>query len=333
MADREAEREYDIVIVGGGPAGLTAALYAGRNKVRAALVEAKGAVVDGALMGAGGQLLNTELIEDYPGVRSILGPDLAEIMSEQARQFGTEMIAASVERIRVEPDGTKVVETDQGDLRAPAVIITAGGNPRKLGIPGEAELAGVGVSYCAVCDGAFFQGAHLAVVGGGDAAVEEGVFLTRFASRVTIIHRRSELRAQPILVEEARENPKVDFLMDTAVEAIEGDRKVTQLRLRNTVSGEASTLEVGGVFIFIGFLPNTGLVDTHVEHDAGGYYTTDPMTMETSVPGIFAAGDVRSQLTRQVTTAVGDATTATIAATKWVEERARERRTASVEAR
>jgi thioredoxin reductase (NADPH) len=333
VADREAEREYDIVIVGGGPAGLTAALYAGRNKVRAALVEAKGAVVDGALMGAGGQLLNTELIEDYPGVRSILGPDLAEIMSEQARQFGTEMIAASVERIRVEPDGTKVVETDQGDLRAPAVIITAGGNPRKLGIPGEAELAGVGVSYCAVCDGAFFQGAHLAVVGGGDAAVEEGVFLTRFASRVTIIHRRSELRAQPILVEEARENPKVDFLMDTAVEAIEGDRKVTQLRLRNTVSGEASTLEVGGVFIFIGFLPNTGLVDTHVEHDAGGYYTTDPMTMETSVPGIFAAGDVRSQLTRQVTTAVGDATTATIAATKWVEERARERRTASVEAR
>ena len=326
MPDREAEREYDIVIVGGGPAGLTAALYAGRNKVRAALLEAKGAVVDGALMGAGGQLLNTELIEDYPGVRSILGPDLAEIMAEQARQFGTEMIAASVERIRVEPDGTKVVETDQGDLRAPAVIITAGGNPRKLGIPGEAELAGVGVSYCAVCDGAFFQGAHLAVVGGGDAAVEEGVFLTRYASRVTIIHRRSELRAQPILVEAAREDPKIDFLLDTVVEAIEGDRRVTQLRLRNTVSGEAGTLEVGGVFIFVGFLPNTGLVDTHVDHDAAGYYVTDPMTMETSVPGIFAAGDVRSQLTRQVTTAVGDATTATIAATKWVEERARARR-------
>ena len=332
MADHDAEREYDIVIVGGGPAGLTAALYAGRNKVRAALLEAKGAVVDGALMGAGGQLLNTELIEDYPGVRSILGPDLAEIMAEQARQFGTEMIAASVERIRVEPDGTKVVETDQGELRAPAVIITAGGNPRKLGVPGEAELAGVGVSYCAVCDGAFFQGAHLAVVGGGDAAVEEGVFLTRYASRVTIIHRRAELRAQPILVEQARENPKIDFLLDTVVEAIEGDRKVAQLRLRNTVTGQVSSLEVGGVFIFIGFLPNTGLVDTHVEHDAGGYYVTDPMTMETSVPGIFAAGDVRSQLTRQVTTAVGDATTATIAATKWVEERARERRKAGAEA-
>ncbi|MGA9114617.1 MAG: FAD-dependent oxidoreductase [Candidatus Dormiibacterota bacterium] len=326
MADRVAEREYDIVIVGGGPAGLTAALYAGRNKVRAALVEAKGAMVDGKLLGAGGQLLNTELIEDYPGVRSILGPDLAEIMTEQAQQFGTEMLAGSVERIRVDPDGTKVVETDQGALRAPAVIITAGGNPRKLGVPGEAELAGVGVSYCAVCDGAFFQGAHLAVVGGGDAAVEEAVFLTRFANRVTIVHRRGELRAQPILAEEARRNPKVDFILDTVVEAIEGDRKVKSLRLRNVVSGEVSSLEVGGVFIFVGFLPNTGLVDTHVDHDPAGYYLTDPLTMETSVPGIFAAGDVRSQLTRQVTTAVGDATTATIAATKWVEERARRQR-------
>ena len=333
MADRQAEREYDIVIVGGGPAGLTAALYAGRNKVRAVLLEAKGAVVDGALMGAGGQLLNTELIEDYPGVRSILGPDLAQIMTEQAAQFGTEMIAASVERIRVEPDGTKVVETDQGELRAPTVIITAGGNPRKLGVPGEAELAGVGVSYCAVCDGAFFQGAHLAVVGGGDAAVEEGLFLTRYASRVTIIHRRGEFRAQPILVEEARENPKVDFIFDTVVEAIEGAPKVNRVLLRNVVTGEASSLDVGGVFIFVGFLPNTGLVDTHVDHDAAGYYVTNPLTMETSVPGIFAAGDVRSQLTRQVTTAVGDATTATIAATKWVEERARRLRAGSVEAR
>ena len=324
MADREPEREYDIVIVGAGPAGLTAALYAGRNKVRAVLVEAKGAVVDGTLVGAGGQLLNTELIEDYPGVKSIHGPALAEIMTEQAQQFGTEMIAAAVERIHVEPDGTKLVETDQGVLRAPAVIITAGGNPRKLDVPGEAELAGLGVSYCAVCDGAFFSGAHLAVVGGGDAAVEEAVFLTRFASRVTIIHRRQELRAQPILVEEARHNPKIDFILDTVVEAIEGDGKVKQVRLRNVETGEVSRLEVGGVFIFVGFLPNTGLVDTHIDHDKSGYYLTDPLTMETSIPGIFAAGDVRSQLTRQVTTAVGDATTTTIAAAKWVEERARQ---------
>lgn len=320
MTEQKTDREYDIVIVGAGPAGLTAALYAGRNKVRAALVEAKGALVEGALMGGGGQLLNTELIEDYPGVKSILGPDLAEIMADQARQFGTEMVAATVETIRVEADGMKVVETDTGELRAPAVIITAGGNPRKLHVPGEAELAGRGVSYCAVCDGAFFQGVHLAVVGGGDAAVEEAIFLTRFASHVTIIHRRQEFRAQAILLDDAEHHPKIEFLRNTVVEAIEGHMMAERLRLRDVETGEASTLEVGGVFIFVGFLPNTGLVDTHVNHDAGGYYVTDPMTMETSVPGIFAAGDVRSQLTRQVTTAVGDATTATIAATKWVEE-------------
>ena len=163
--------------------------------------------------------------------------------------------------------------------------------------------------------------------------MEEGLFLTRYASRVTIIHRRGEFRAQPILMEEARENPKVDFILDTVVEAIEGAPKVSRVRLRNVVTGELSSLDVGGVFIFVGFLPNTGLVDTHVDHDAAGYYVTDPMTMETSVPGIFAAGDVRSQLTRQVTTAVGDGTTATIAATKWVEERARRLRAGSAEAR
>ncbi len=317
------DREYDIVIVGGGPAGLTAALYAGRNKVRAALVEAKAAMVDGTLFGAGGQLLNTELIEDYPGVKSILGRDLAEIMTEQAKEFGTEMIAATVNAIRVEPDGKKVVSTDEGDLRAPAVIVTAGGNPRKLDVPGEEEFAGRGVSYCAVCDGAFFPGAHLAVVGGGDAAVEEAIFLTRFAKRVTIIHRRGEFRAQPILVEDAKSNPKIDFILNTVVEEIAGGQKVQRLRLRDVATQEVSTLEVGGVFIFVGFLPNTGLLTEHVEHDKAGYYVTDPLTMETSVPGVYAAGDVRSQLTRQVTTAVGDATTATIAAAKYVEEFAR----------
>jgi thioredoxin reductase (NADPH) len=325
------DREYDIVIVGGGPAGLTAALYAGRNKVRAALVEAKAAVVDGTLFGAGGQLLNTELIEDYPGVKSILGRDLAEIMTDQAKEFGAEMIAATVNEIRVEPDGMKVVSTDEGDLRAPAVIVTAGGNPRKLDVPGEQEFAGRGVSYCAVCDGAFFQDAHLAVIGGGDAAIEEAVFLTRFASKVTIIHRRGELRAQPILVEEARSNPKIEWILGTVVEEIQGDQKVQRLRLRNVQTEELSTLEVGGVFIFVGFLPNTGLVTEHVEHDKAGYYVTDPLTMETSVPGVYAAGDVRSQLTRQVTTAVGDATTATIAAAKYVEEWARHGATRSME--
>ena len=304
--------EFDIAIIGAGPAGLTAALYAGRNKLNAVLIESKA---------PGGQLLNTELIEDYPGFLSILGGDLAAVMLQQATHFGAELVSSLVNRVRVEASGVKVVETDDGEFRAPAVIVTAGGNPRKLDVPGEQEYAGRGVSYCAVCDGAFFQNRELAVIGGGDAAIEEGLFLTRYASKVTIIHRRSEFRAQPILLEEAKAHPKVEIVTDTVVEAIEGDeQKVTNLRLRHVVTGAESTMDVGGVFIFVGFIPNTGLVDTHVDHDKAGYYVTDPMTMMTNVPGLFAAGDVRSQLTRQITTAVGDATTATIAAGKWVEE-------------
>jgi thioredoxin reductase (NADPH) len=306
--------EFDIAIIGAGPAGLTAALYAGRSKIRAVVIESKA---------PGGQLLNTELIEDYPGFKSILGGDLAAVMLAQAEHFGAEMVYSPVNRIRVQADGMKVVETDAGEYRAPAVIVTAGGNPRKLDVPGEMELAGRGVSYCAVCDGAFFEGLKLAVIGGGDAAVEEAMFLTRYAEKVTLIHRREQFRAQPILIEEARDHPKIDILVNKVVESIEGDQKVSHVQLRDVVSGEQSRLDVGGVFIFVGFIPNTGLVDQHIEHDAAGYYLTDPMTMMTNVPGIFAAGDVRAQLTRQITTAVGDATTATIAASKWVEERAR----------
>ena len=310
MADEQ--RSFDIAIIGAGPAGLTAALYAGRNKEHAVLLESKA---------PGGQLLNTELIEDYPGITSVLGVDLAQVMLDQALGFGTELVSAEVSRIRVHHDGTKTLETSAGDFTAPAVIITAGGNPRKLDIPGEDELAGRGVSYCAVCDGAFFKDVHLAVVGGGDAAVEEAIFLTRYASKVTIIHRRDHFRAQGILQEEARENPKIEFLLETVVDSIDGDDgKVAQVSVHNTQTGEAGKLDVGGVFIFIGFVPNTGLVDVHVDHDKAGYYLTDPTTLMTSVPGIFAAGDVRSQLTRQITTAVGDATTATMAAAAWVKD-------------
>jgi thioredoxin reductase (NADPH) len=306
--------EYDIAIIGAGPAGLTAALYAGRSKIRAVVIEAKA---------PGGQLLNTELIEDYPGFKSILGGDLAAVMLAQAEQFGAEMVYSPVNRIRIGEDGLKVIETESGEYRAPAVIITAGGNPRKLDVPGEEEFAGRGVSYCAVCDGAFFEGLELAVIGGGDAAVEEAIFLTRYASKVTLVHRREEFRAQPILIEEARTHPKIEILTNAVVESIEGDQKVSHLHLRDTETGQRSRLDLGGVFIFVGFIPNTTLVDAHIDHDKGGYYVTDPMTMMTNVPGIFAAGDVRAQLTRQITTAVGDATTATLAASKWVEERAR----------
>ena len=314
--------EYDLAIIGAGPAGLTAALYAGRSKIRAVVIEARA---------PGGQLLNTELIEDYPGFKSILGGDLAAAMLAQAEHFGTEMVYSPVNRIRVEADGIKVIETDAGDYRAPAVIITAGGNPRKLGVPGEVELAGRGVSYCAVCDGAFFQGLELAVVGGGDAAVEEAMFLTRYANKVTLIHRREEFRAQPILIDEARKHPKIEILTNKIVVSIEGEQCVTHLQLRDAVTDETSRLDAGGAFIFVGFIPNTSLVDAHLDHDNAGYYLTDPMTMMTNVPGIFAAGDVRAQLTRQITTAVGDATTATLAASKWLEERARGHQEVAVE--
>lgn len=308
---------YDIAIIGAGPAGLAAALYAGRNRMRTVVLESRV---------PGGHLLNTELIEDYPGQESILGRDLADIMLRQTTRFGAELISTGVTRIAVNTDGTKRIETDNGDIEARAVILSAGGTPRKLDVPGEADLAGRGVSYCAVCDGAFFQGEHLAVVGGGDAAIEEGLFLTRYASRVTIIHWRNAFRAQPVLLEQARRNPSVELIVDTVVEAIEGEEKVDRVRLRNVKSNESSALAVGGVFIFIGFIPNTGLVDAHLEHDPAGYYVTDPRTMMTSVPGIFAAGDVRSQLTRQITTAVGDATTAAIAAMRWVGEARRDSR-------
>ncbi|MGH7639932.1 MAG: thioredoxin-disulfide reductase [Candidatus Dormibacteria bacterium] len=307
------ERQYEIAVIGAGPAGLTAALYGGRALKRTLVIE------QGL---PGGQLLNTEDVEDYPGFARVKGPELAQTMTEHALTFGAEMVTARVERIVPQEDGLKRIELEEGEpYLARAVIITAGGKPRKLEIAGEQEYAGRGVSYCAVCDGAFFKGQHLAVVGGGDAAVEEATFLTRYASRVTLIHRRLEFRAQPVLLERARQNPKVDFLRERVVEEIEGGEggSVTGLRLRHLPSGRAEELAVGGVFIFIGFLPNTSLLSVHADHDAQGYYRTDS-SMMTSVEGVFAAGDVRSQLTRQVTTAVGDATTAAIAATKLVEE-------------
>ena len=305
------ERYYEIAIVGAGPAGLTAALYAGRALKRTVLIEA------GI---PGGELLNTEDVEDYPGFASIKGPELAAKMTEHALMFGAELAPARVTAISLERDGSKRLELEEGEpYFADAVIITAGGRPRKLGISGEEEYAGRGVSYCAVCDGAFFKGEHLAVVGGGDAAVEEALFLTRYASEVTIIHRRDEFRAQPLLVERAHRNGKIDFAMNTVVEEIVGDgARVHKLRLHQAGIGRDEELEVGGVFIFIGFLPNTGLIRAHADHDSQGYYLTDA-NMMTSVPGIYAAGDVRAQLTRQVTTAVGDATTAALAATKQVE--------------
>ncbi|HUY96453.1 MAG TPA: thioredoxin-disulfide reductase [Verrucomicrobiae bacterium] len=306
------ELHYDVAVIGAGPAGMTAAMYAARALKRTALFEAKL---------PGGELLNTELIEDYPGFESITGAELAQRMADHSLRFGAELLPRRVTAIVPRADGGHRVEVEDGPpYTADAVIITAGGEPRKLGVVGEQEYAGRGVSYCAICDGAFFRGEHLAVVGGGDAALEEAAFLTRYARQVTIIHRRDQFRAQPLLIERARANPKIDFVMNQVVESVVGDgQRVSGVSLRQVHTQVSSELSVGGVFVFVGFLPNTQLVVGHVDHDAQGYYRTDEQ-MRTSVPGIFAAGDVRAQLTRQITTAVGDATTAAVAATKYVEE-------------
>jgi thioredoxin reductase (NADPH) len=299
--------EYDVVIVGGGPAGLAAALYTAR-------MDLKTIVIDRGPLG--GQLLNTELIEDYPGFESILGSELATKMGEHARKFGVEVRDFEpVQEIDVEGK-TKVVRLESGEeLRAPALIMAAGGLPRYLQVPGEKEFWGRGVSYCAVCDGAFFKGQELAVVGGGDAAVEEGDFLTRYASKVYIIHRRSELRAQPILIDRAKANPKIQFIFEAQVKEIVGDSKVQVVRYEQ--HGNQKELAVGGVFVFVGFVPNSGLFKVHVNHDEAGYIVTD-RNMQTSVDGIWAVGDVRSQLTKQIATAVGDGTTAAVAASMYV---------------
>lgn len=303
-------KTYDLIVVGAGPAGLCAALYAGRSMLKSVVIE-RGA--------PGGELLNTELIEDYPGFESIMGFELSERMAAHALKFGAEMLTDSVTGVEKREDGWFLVTTESGaQLEAPAVILTAGGTPTKLDIPGELEYAGKGVSYCAVCDGHFFRGEVLAVVGGGDAATEEADFLTRYASKVYIIHRRREFRASPILQKRVFENPKIEVIWDTVVERIEGDANaVKHLALRNVVTGATSQLLVGGVFVFIGFRPNTGVVKGHLEHDGAGYIVTDDVMMS-SIPGLFAAGDVRAQLTRQITTAVGDATTAVIAASKYL---------------
>jgi thioredoxin reductase (NADPH) len=307
------DHQFDLIIVGGGPAGLCAAMYAGRAMLRAVLLE-RGL--------PGGELLNTEKVEDYPGFTSILGPDLAAKMAEHAQAFGADIRQETVEGIYRRPDGTFRVETgSDAEYSAPAVILTAGGTPTKLGVPGELEYAGRGVSYCAVCDGAFFKGETIAVVGGGDAAVEEADYLTRYAAKVFIIHRRDEFRASKLLQERVFANPKIEVIWNTRVVEMVGDAQgLKHLELENTLTGGRSRLDATGCFVFVGFKPNSGLVKEHVRHDAAGYIITDERMM-TSIPGLFAAGDLRAQLTRQVTTAVGDATTAAIAVEKYLTER------------
>ncbi len=305
--------EFDVIIVGAGPAGLCAAMYAGRGLLKAVLLE-KGV--------PGGELLNTEWIDDYPGFEHVLGRELAAKMADHARVFGADIRQEEVESISRRPDGIfEVVTSGEMVYEAPTVILTAGGTPTKLEVPGEAEYAGRGVSYCAVCDGAFFKGETVAVVGGGDAAVEEADYLTRYAEKVYVIHRRDQFRASKILQERLFANPKIEVIWNKRVVELKGSPSgLHSIELEDTVTGGLLSLAATGCFVFIGFRPNTGLVKQHFAHDASGYIITDERMM-TSIPGLFAAGDLRVQLTRQITTAVGDATTAAIAVEKFLADR------------
>src|SRR4030088_1424182 len=267
-------KNYDVIIAGAGSAGRAAGLYAGRMELKAIALD-RGA--------PGGQLLNTLDIEDYPGFDHITGQELSEKMEAHARKFGLEIEYDEVEEIYKDGD-TVVVKGQLNTYTAPAVIVTAGGQTRKLDVPGEEEFAGRGVSYCAICDGAFFKDQVVAVVVGGENAVEEGAFLTRYASKVYIIHRRDQFRAQAVVVNAAKANPKVEFILDTVVEEIVGEGpRVKKLKLRNVKTDEQSELEVGAVFPFVGFLPNTNIFREHVEHDELGYLYTDT-SMATNRP-------------------------------------------------
>lgn len=302
-------RKTDVVVVGAGPAGLTAALYTGRARLNTIVLER---------LGPGGQLLNTELIEDVTGFKSITGQEMARLFEEHALEFGAQIEYGTVTQIYT--DGQeKVVLTEEGDeYRCKAVIVCSGGVARKLGVPGEERLAGRGVSYCAICDGAFFKNEVLAVVGGGDSAVEEATFLTRYASKLYIIHRRDEFRAQRVLQDRLFANDHVEKILDSVVEEIGGQDRVEWLRVRNVKTGAIQQVPVGGVFVYVGFSPNSEIFRDPIEKDPLGFVITDDR-METSQPGIYVAGDVRHQFVRQITNAVGDATTAAIAATKYIE--------------
>ncbi len=302
-------REYDIVIVGGGPGGLAAGLYAARGRHRALLFE-KGVI--------GGQISLTELVENYPGVPSINGFDLAQTMHKQAESYGLE--TEYLEVTGLERQGKKwLVHTQTDDFIAKAVIVTSGADYNKLGVPGEERLTGRGVSYCATCDAAFFKDQEVAVVGGGDSALDEGMFAARFASKVTVIHRRDELRASRILQERAFATPKMHFVWNTVITEILGEEQVTAVRLHNRATKGESNLAVAGVFVFIGQHPNTGFLKGLVAMDNGGHILVDDW-MATELPGLFVAGDARKNSARQVATSVGDGVTAAIAADHYISE-------------
>jgi len=300
---------YDVVILGGGPAGLTAAIYTARARLSTLLIEK---------LFPGGQLIITALVENYPGYsRGISGPDLAAEMREQAERFGTETLLAEVLSADLTGD-VKVVRTTEGVYEGRTVLIATGAVWRKLGVPGEQEFLGRGVSYCATCDGALFQGKKLAVIGGGDTAIEDSVFLTKFSDDVTVIHRRDQLRAQKIIQEKAFANPHIKFLWNTVVVEIQGDRVAEKMILRNVKTDEISEFEVDGIFVLIGQDPDTRFCAGQITCDEAGYIVTDEY-MQTGIPGVYAAGDIRRKPLRQIVTACAEGAIAGAMIEKYLE--------------
>ncbi|MFS0750837.1 thioredoxin-disulfide reductase [Oceanobacillus sp. 1P07AA] len=304
------QKMYDVIIAGAGPAGMTAAVYASRANLETLMLE-RGI--------PGGQMANTEDVENYPGFDNILGPDLSNKMFEHAKKFGAEYAYGDIKEVEDHGD-YKLIKAGNKEYYTRSLIIATGAQYKKLGVEGEEALSGRGVSYCAVCDGAFFKNRNLVVIGGGDSAVEEGIYLTRFANKVTIVHRRDNLRAQKIIQDRAFDNEKIDFIWDTVAETINGtDGKVSSVTLKNTKTNEVNNFDADGVFIYIGMVPlNEAFLSLGITNDEGYIATNE--NMETSIPGIYAAGDIRDKELRQIVTATGDGSIAAEAAIKYVED-------------
>ena len=296
---------HDLLILGAGPAGLTAAVYAKRSGLDAVVLE-KGAV--------GGQITTTSDVENWPGTKKISGFDLAASLQEHAEHFGAEIRLTDIQGLDFSGP-RKIVHTDNGDLSADALVIATGARHSHLGVPGEAELTGRGVSYCAVCDGPFFRNEDIMVVGGGDTAVEEAEYLTRFVNKVYLVHRRDQLRAADMLAKRALANPKIEPVWDTVVAGINGKTGVESVSVKNVKTGEERQISVTGVFIFVGILPNSEMFkDSGLAMDERGWLLADHATLQTNVPGVFAAGDVRVTSLRQMVTAAADGARATMSA-------------------
>jgi thioredoxin reductase (NADPH) len=304
----------DVIIVGGGPAGYTAALYTARANLKPLVVEG---------FNWGGQLMITSDVENYPGYADgVLGPTMMADFRRQAERFGAEFVTDDVTRVDFSESPLRVYVGDV-EHRADAVIVATGASARQLGLPSEQTLQGRGVSYCATCDGAFFRDKVVVVVGGGDSAMEEATFLSRFARKVVVVHRRDEFRASPIMVDRARLNEKIEFVLNALVDEVLGGEEghVTGIRLRDTVTGETRELEADGVFVAIGHDPNSSLFLDWLDHDDQGYLVTEPGSTRTNVPGVFAAGDVQDHTYRQAVTAAGSGTMAALDAQRYLEER------------